>query len=81
MVRGFEVQKLYNMANFKKLATEVKIGDTLKSPHSSYWGLVTKIIDDGGKKIWFDITYTSPIDIAGAKFNYAFIKTTKVTVK
>lgn len=69
------------MANIKKVATEVKVGDTLKSPHSNYWGLVTKIIDDGKKKIWFVITYTSPLDIVGKEFSYAFMKTTKVTVK
>jgi hypothetical protein len=69
------------MTNFKKLATEVKVGDTLKSPHSNYWGLVTKIIDDGKKKIWFVVTYTSPLDMLGQQFSYAFMKTTKVTLK
>jgi hypothetical protein len=72
--------KLTVMKN-KTLATEVKTGDTIKSPHSNYWGLVTNITDEGGKKIYFDITYTSPEEIAGNKFNYAFFKTTKVTIK
>jgi hypothetical protein len=65
----------------KRLANEIKIGDTLKSPHSNYWGVVTKIIDDGKKKIWFVITYTSPSEMMGREWTYAFMKTTKVTVK
>lgn len=69
------------MTNFKKLATEVKVGDTLKCPHSNIWGIVDKIIDNGKKKIYFDVTYISPLNLAGREFCYAFIKTTKVTVK
>jgi hypothetical protein len=69
------------MTTIKKVAIEVKVGDILKSPHSNYWGVVTKIIDDGKKKIWFVVTYTSPLDIAGEEFTYAFMKTTKVIIK
>jgi hypothetical protein len=65
----------------KKLATEVKLGDIIKSPFSPYWGIVINIIDSGGKKIDFEVTYTHPIDMKGMGWTYTFFKTTKVTVK
>ena len=38
-------------------------------------------IDDGKKKIWFNISYTSPIFLIGQVGTYAFLKTTKVKVQ
>ena len=64
-----------------KLATEVKVGDTINSPHSSYWGKVDSISDDSINKLTFNITYTSPIDMKGMKWSYSFFKTTYVLTK
>ena len=65
----------------KKIALEIKLGDTIKCPHSGYIGFVKNIIDEGGKKIWFNISYTLPSFLIGKEQIYAFIKTTKVNLK
>ena len=68
------------MAHLKKLATEVKEGDTIQSPHTkSYWGIVY-LIQQTAKKITFFVKFTEG-DMLGKEWDYSFMKTTKVTVK
>jgi len=66
----------------KKVASEIKVGETIKSPFSPFYGIVTEI-SETNKKIRFDVTFTIHPEKSqiGAKWGYWFFKTTKVTVK
>jgi hypothetical protein len=65
----------------KTYASEVIIGDTIKSPFSPYWGEV-KSISSTEKKITFHIIYSSVPDedsqLLGKPWQYTFFKNTKI---
>ena len=63
-----------------KLATDIKKGDIIISPHTaSYYGIVERI-ETTSKKITFHITFTSK-ENKGDKWCYTFKKTTKIKCK
>ena len=68
----------------KIIASEVKVGNIIKSPFSPYW-LEVKNISATEKKITFHGLYVS-IDnsdknLLGNFWQYTFFKTTKITIK
>jgi hypothetical protein len=64
----------------KKIATEVKVGDTIQSNYfKSYWGLVTRI-EETEKQFTFHVILVAG-EAKGHNWCYTFRKTTKVICK
>lgn len=69
------------MATIKKTATDIRVGEEIRSPFTSGIRGVVERISYTEKKITFHIVYTAHPDgkqYIGHKWAYSFFKTTKI---
>ena len=65
----------------KKVASDIKLGDIIQSPHTStYWGAVYHIDNaERKKKITFHVKFIAG-EMIGKEWDYTFLKATQITV-